>query len=125
MPDQPEQKEQEMQQQYQEQLEMARRQQVLKQAQNLGQQAALGEAKTQAVQKIKAKIKKRIMIWLISVVASILGNPITWVILGVLIVIIVSAWCLDNTFQCVSTFGLKAVSTPFVGMEAAIEAIAK
>ncbi|MFZ5391235.1 MAG: hypothetical protein ACOZAJ_03110, partial [Patescibacteria group bacterium] len=93
--------EQQMEQQYAEQLEMERRQQLMKQAGQLGQQTALGEAKDKAVELAKQQVKKTILKWLAGIILSIFGNPITWIIVAIVIVALIAGWCVDESIDCV------------------------
>ncbi len=72
----------------------------------IGGQATGQEIAEQAKIAAIKHFRKVVWRWIWGVLAAIFGNPITWVVLGALVVVIIGAWCFDNKTECVATAGL-------------------
>lgn len=59
------------------------------------------------VEKVKEmaikKARNKVIMWIVSTIVSIMTNPITLIILGVLLLAIIAAWCVDEKIECIKT----------------------
>ncbi len=75
----------------------------------IGGEGVVGEAGQQAVELAKQQLKKTVLKWLVGFILSILANPITWIIIAIVIVALIAGWCVDESIDCVKDFGFGAV----------------
>ena len=90
-------------------LEEQRRQEMQAQQEKAGAagqaaQTALQQGKEMVKQQVKRKIKHQILLW----VASILLNPYTWLVIGLVFVAFLLAWCLDEKLECANALGFAS-----------------
>lgn len=84
----------------------AERQQRLRQRAGLGASVTSDDdAKQKAIQLAKDQVKKRIIMWVLSTLAAIFLNPVTWMIIGGVFIALVGYWCSVKPIDCVKDLG--------------------
>lgn len=66
-------------------------------------------AKDAAAKMVKDKVKKEVMVWVLSTLAAIFLNPVTWIIILCVLVALVGYWCSSEPVDCIQDLGFGTV----------------
>ncbi|MFA4937290.1 MAG: hypothetical protein WC575_03320 [Patescibacteria group bacterium] len=67
--------------------------------------AAMDVAKTQ----VKKQVKKAVLKWIAGALIALFGNPITWIVIIAILILVLAYACASDVTQCVQIIGLDAV----------------